>query len=95
MGTHSDDFGFAKWALHNGRFKYVTPKLVAEFLVARTDARGLTNVVAHINGRDLLATDIYELLRQADPDAWHDYCAHLEEGDEWQSRLDNAKGKSY
>lgn len=95
MGTHSDDFEFIQWAMREKQFRWNTSNNAARFLMARAGARGLTNVVSHINGYDLLATDIYELLRLSEPDVWGAYCSMVEEGEENQARLDNARGKSY
>lgn len=78
MGTHSDDFEFIQWAMRQKQFRWNTSNNAARFLMARTGAAGLTNVVANINGYDLLGTDIYELLRLAEPEAWIAYCAHVE-----------------
>lgn len=95
MGTHSDDLEFIQWAMKKDLFKWAISERTAEFLMARAGARGLTNVVSHINGYDLLATDLYELLRLSEPEAWTAYCAYVEEGEENQARLDNARGKRY
>ena len=95
MGTQSDDYDFIKWAMERDLFKWAISMRTAEFLIARSGARGLSNVVSHINGYDLLGTDLYELLRLSEPDAWSAYCAWVEIGEENQARLDNARGKSY
>lgn len=95
MGTHSDDYEFVEWALREKQFRWNTSNNAARFLMARAGAGGLTNVVSHINGYDLLATDLYELLRLSEPEAWTAYCSMVEEGEENQARLDNARGKLY
>jgi hypothetical protein len=92
MGTHSDDFEFAAWALKQGKFKWNTSKRTAEFLLAQPWRGGL---VAHSNGYDLLAVDLYELLRLSEPEAWSTYCAMEEDYWETKSRLDDARGKRY
>ncbi len=93
MGTHSDDFEFLQWAMKNDKLKWAISMRAAEFLLARAGARGLTNVVSHINGYDLLATDLYELVRLSEPEAWSEYCAKEEDYWETKSRLDDAMGK--
>lgn len=95
MGTHSDDFEFVQWAMRQKQFRWNTSNNAARFLMERSGARGLSNVVSCVNGHDLLATDIYELLRLSEPEAWSAYCAYVEDYEETQARIDNARGKRY
>jgi hypothetical protein len=99
--AHSDDYGFARWAVTRGMFHVGGSSLrIANYLLKRADFTGMDHEV-HVlyeGGQAvnvLSAYDVYSLLRAAEPEAWSAYCAWVEEGEEHQARLDNARGKRY
>lgn len=92
--TLGDGFEFAQWLLRNKKGSQTT-RNIAAFLVARQGARGLSTVISHINGYDLLDHDLYSIIRQAEPTELSAFYAEEEAREEMQARLDNARGKRY
>lgn len=89
-----DGFYFAKWLIDNNKGSQ-TARHIASFLVARQGATGIAGVILCHNGHDLLETDLYSILRQAEPLELGAYYAEEEIKEENQARLDNARGKRY
>lgn len=97
MGAMRDNYGFVLWALHQKQFRNASSIRIGEYLRARTESGEYEygDCVAHLNGHEVLGTDLYTLLRGSELDAWDSYCSYVEEGEEWQARIDNALGKRY
>lgn len=92
--TLGDGFDFAQWLIRNKKGSS-TSRNIAAFLVARQGTRGLSTVISHINGYDLLDHDLYSILRQAEALELSNFYAEEEIREENQARLDNARGKRY
>lgn len=89
-----DGYEFARWLLKNKKGSQ-TARHIAAFLVERQGATGIAGVIINMNGLDLLETDLYSILRQAEPLELSNYYAEEEIREENQARLDNARGKRY
>jgi hypothetical protein len=97
----SDEYGFVRWAVTRGKFRVGGSSLrIANYLMARANMTGHSHEVHVVYAGGVVANvlstyDIYSLLREAEKDVWLEYCAWVEEGEEHQARLDNARGKRY
>lgn len=101
MGTQSDDYDFARWAVTRGKLRVGGASLrIANYLMARANLTGMDHEV-HVlyaggTATNVLSTyDLYSMLRAAEHDVWIEYCHWVEVGEENQARIDNALGKRY
>lgn len=97
-----EGYDFVRYGLTRDLFKQASSKAVALYLLKRADLAGHDEIqTIHIEDRlgadmaCLCMHDLYTVLTQAEPEAWGAYCSWCEERDEYQSRIDNAMGKSY
>lgn len=99
--AHDDDYGFARWAVLRNKFHPQGSSIrVANYLLNRANMSGLDHEIHNLTGEpNVLSTlttyDLYSLLRKAEPEVYREYCFELEDAEETQARLDNARGKRY
>jgi hypothetical protein len=92
---------FLEWAKRKNHFYQGGPSMrVANYLLARAALGGYDSEIGLLHdGTKITAGlsiyDIQSLFRLANNAAWQEYLISVEWKDEEQSRVDNARGKSY